>query len=81
MIHNYAYIIKVAFNCLFSALFRFKLLLLPRLLENLKSKKQEIPNVCAFIQKLKMERPNHTIYINNLNEKVKKEGKLVLTTI
>ena len=22
-----------------------------------------------------MERPNHTIYINNLNEKVKKEGK------
>merc|ERR1739844_895459 len=37
------------------------------------SKKQEIQNVCAFIQKLKMERPNHTIYINNLNEKVKKE--------
>merc|ERR1739844_344075 len=37
------------------------------------SKRQEIQNVCAFIQKLKMERPNHTIYINNLNEKVKKE--------
>merc|ERR1712106_925184 len=36
-------------------------------------KKKEIQNVCAFIQKLKMERPNHTIYINNLNEKVKKE--------
>ena len=45
------------------------------------SKKQEIQNVCAFIQKLKMERPNHTIYINNLNEKVKKEGKLGPTTI
>merc|ERR1711935_298543 len=42
-------------------------------LQTLHSKKQEIQNVCAFIQKLKMERPNHTIYINNLNEKVKKE--------
>lgn len=24
-----------------------------------------------------MERPNHTIYINNLNEKVKKDGKIL----
>jgi hypothetical protein len=23
-------------------------------------------------------RPNHTIYINNLNEKIKKEGKMEL---
>lgn len=26
-------------------------------------------------------RPNHTIYINNLNEKVKKEGKLTFSTL
>merc|ERR1712106_314533 len=36
-------------------------------------KKKEIQNVCAFIQKLKMERPNHGVYINNLNEKIKKD--------
>jgi len=26
-------------------------------------------------------RPNHTVYINNLNEKIKKEGMYVVSTI
>jgi len=26
-------------------------------------------------------RPNHTIYINNLNEKIKKDGKFLLESI
>lgn len=26
-------------------------------------------------------RPNHTIYINNLNEKIKKDGKFLLKLI
>merc|ERR1739845_231219 len=35
-------------------------------------KPDETLNVCKKI-KYTMERPNHTVYINNLNEKVKKE--------
>merc|ERR1711884_435379 len=35
-------------------------------------KPDETLNVCKKIKYI-MERPNHTIYINNLNEKVKKE--------
>merc|ERR1711862_762322 len=35
-------------------------------------KPDETPNVCKKIKYI-MERPNHTVYINNLNEKVKKE--------
>jgi len=26
-------------------------------------------------------RPNHTIYINNLNEKIKKDGKFLLKSL
>merc|ERR1712141_371250 len=35
-------------------------------------KPDETLNVCKKLKQI-MERPNHTIYINNLNEKVKKE--------